>query len=632
MKKCLCFTLLFLLCCSAGIARAEVSSYDLGQVVISESRIEETLGQIGSSGTVITAEELEKRGIKNVKEALREVVSIDVAASGEEGGPASVFLRGANSGQSLVMIDGVKVYDPMSTNASFDFAHLTIDNIERIEIIRGPQSSLYGSDAIGGLINIITKKGEGKPKVEVSFEGGSHHTFSERVGSSGKLNDLAYSFVISRKDTKGISKAAKKDGNVEKDKYENTSASIRLDYDLDEALKVGVISRYTRAEFDVDDAGGLGGDDENRVDRLDQFLVSTYLTHEFSDCWQHHLKLSWMKNVRHDNDDNNGSTLDYLRSWYKGENLAVDWQHNLTLTEWDTVVAGVQYNEEKGKSYYHSETAFGPYTSSLSEKKADNIGGYIENKLNIDDAFFNTLAVRLDDHSRFDDHFTWRATGAYLLAAATKVKGSFGTGYKAPSLYQLFSSYGDENLKPEESEGYDLGIEQSFFEDKLFGSLVYFHNDFKKMIDYDLLTSKYKNVDSAETEGIETEIRFTPDERLTARFSHTYLDADDTTNNETLLRRAKHKLNLNLDYALCERANINLNVGHFVKRYDKSGFPAALVELKDYTKVDLAASFDLNENVELSLRAENLLDEDYEEVKGYGTKGRSFYGGIKVVF
>ncbi len=632
MKKYLCFSILFSLCCLAGLARAETPPYDIGRVVISESRIEEPLGQIGSSGSVITAEELEKRGLKTVKEALRQMAGIDIAASGAYGGPASAFLRGANSGQTLVMIDGVKVYDPIATNASFDLANLSTDNIERIEIIRGPQSSLYGSDAIGGLINIITKKGEGKPKVEASFEGGSQNTFREKVGSSGRLDDLAYSLVLSRQDSRGISKADKKDGNAEKDGYQNTSASIRLDYDLTEAVKLGLLSRYTWAKFDIDDAGGAGGDDENRVDRLEQLLVAAYLNQTLTDYWQHNFKVSWMRNIRHDDDDNNGAVADYLRSWFKSENFALDWQHNLELAEWDTVVAGFQYNEEKGRSYYYSETAFGPYESILPEKEASNRALYLENKLNIQETFFNTLAVRVDDHSRFDDHLTFRATAAYLWDTGTKLKGSFGSGFKAPSLYQLFSSYGDENLDPEKSRGYDFGIEQSFWEERLFGSVVCFYNELEDLIDYDLASSKYKNVKEAETEGIETEIKVIPWENVTARLSHTYLDADDKTNNEPLLRRAKHKFNLNVNCALGEKANVNLNIGHFIGRYDKAGFPSALVKLKDYTKVDLSFSYDLNENIELFAQAENLLDEDYQEVKGYGTRGRFFSGGLKVTF
>jgi len=633
MKKFLFFSIIFSVFCFFGIALAEETpKYGLGQIVITGSRIEEPLGQIGSASTIITAEELEERGINTVKEALSEIVGIDVAGTGAYGGETSVFLRGANSGQTLVMINGVKVYDPISTNASFDFANLTIDNIERIEIIRGPQSSLYGSDAMGGVINIITKKGKGEPKAEVSFEGGSYNTFRETVSSYGKLDGLGYSFGVSRKDSKGISKAAKKDGNVERDRYENTSASIHLDYEIEEGLELGLIGYYNRAKIDIDDSGGVGGDDENRVDKAEQILVSPYLTHDLTDWWHHNIKISWIKNLRYDKDDNNGVVLDYLRSWYKGENLAIDWQHNLELFDWDTIIGGFQYNEERGKSYYYSETVFGPYEDILSEKKADNRGYYLENKLNLGEVFFNTLAVRVDDHSRFKDHVTWRATAAYLMDTGTKFKGTYGTGYKAPSLYQLFSSYGDENLKPEENEGYDAGIEQAMFSDRLFASVVYFNNDFKKLIDYDFAAYKYKNIDKAETEGVETEIRFIPFDNLTARLSYTYLEAKNKTDNEPLLRRAKNKFNLNINYAPCEKANINLNVGYFGKRYDKSGVPATLVQLKDYTKVDVAMSYKINENIELFARADNLLDKDYEEVKGYGTKGQAFYGGVKIAF
>ncbi|EFK97115.1 TonB-dependent receptor, plug [sediment metagenome] len=616
---------------TSGFARGE-EIIDLGKLVITDSRVVESLADIGSSGSVITGEELRNKGIKTVKEALKKTAGLDVASSGELGGPASIFLRGANSGQTLVMIDGIKVYDPISTNASFDFAHLGVDCIDRIEIIRGPQSSLYGSDAIGGVVNIITKKGEGEPKVTLQSEGGSFSTFKERISSDGSLGALNYSFDISRTDSEGISKAAAKDGNTEEDGYESNQASIHLDKALSEESSLGFIGYYTGSIFDIDDAGGAGGDDENRQDKLEMFLAAPYFEQEINDYWNHKLKVSYMRHTRHDDDDNDGAVLDYLRSHFIGENTAVDWQNDFALSSRDTVVAGAQYNEERGESYYYSDTAFGPWEEIIPEKKADNLGFYAENKINIDDKFFNTLAVRVDDHSRFDEELTYRATAAYYLFPDFKIKGSYGTGFKAPSLYQLFSSYGNEFLSPEESRGFDAGLEKSFFNDNLSLGVTYFANEFDELIDYDLNAFKYKNINKAETEGWETEVKCHLTDKLSASFSHTYLDADDITNNEPLLRRAKNKYNLNINYEIIDKAAVNLNMGHFEGRFDKTGFPSELVSLKDYTLVDLTVSYKLNESVEVYARVENALDSDYEEIRGYGTAGRAGYGGIKITF
>lgn len=611
----------------------EIPKYKLGEVIVTATRVEEYVAEAGSSATVITGEEIRKRGLATVKEALRQSIGLDMASNAPFGGPTSVFIRGANSGHTLVMIDGVKVYDPIVCSADFDFAHLTTDNIERIEIIRGPQSPLYGSAAIGGVINIITKKGEGKPKFSASFEGGSQSTFREVISSLGSIDRLNYSFSASRSDSNGISKAAKRDGNHEKDGYENTSFSGKLDYYLTDDITLGFLSRYTRAKFDIDDGAGAGNDDQNRINRVEQVVLSGYFDQEIFDWWKQNLKISWIRNIRHDDDNDDGTTADYLRSWFKGENRAVDWQHTFRPVDWDSIITGFQYNKEEGKSYYYSIGAWGPYEDIFTKKTTSNKGYYAENKLSLlDRHFFNTLALRIDDHSKFGSHDTYKITAAYLFDSGTKLKESFGTGFKAPSLYQLYSSYGDENLNPEKSKGYDLGVEQSLWEDKVLGSITFFKNDFKNLIDYDLLTSKYMNVAKAQTKGIETELKVIPGQGLTLRLTYTYLDADDKTNHEPLIRRARNKYNLNINYVFLKKGNLNLNIARTLKRYDKTGWPSTLVRLKDYTKVDLAASYDITKNFQIFGRAENLFDEFYEDVRGYGTDGISVYAGVKKTF
>ncbi len=614
----------------------EEETVELGEVVVTATRIEEPIEETGSSVTVITAEEIKEKGLTTVKEVLKQTIGLDTSSNAPFGGPTSLFIRGANSGHTLIMIDGVKVYDPISTNASFDFANLTTDNIERIEIIRGPQSSLYGSDAIGGVINIITKKGEGKPRFNISFEGGSHRIFRESLSSFGSIGKFDYSFTASRLDSDGISKAHKRDGNPEKDKYENSCFFGKFDYHPSDDITLGFLSRYNRAKFDLDDWDFIVGksvDDSNHRGMEEQVLLSTYFDQKIYDWWKQNLKLSWMRNSRQDNDDNDPIyTADYLRSWYKGQNRAVDWQHNFSPADWDTIITGFQYNKEEGKSLYSDawgETIF-------PEKTASNKGYYLENKLGLlNDHFFNTLSVRTDDHSKFGDHTTYKTTLAYLFDNGTKVRSSYGTGFKAPSLYQLYAPpswgypVGNENLKPEESKGWDVGVEQSFLEDKVSGSVTYFKNDFKNLIDWDGALG-YINIGRACTRGIETELKFKPIENLNTKLAYTYLNAKDKTSGDPLVRRAKNKYNLNTNYSFLKNGNLNLNIARFTGRHDVV-WPN-IVSIKDYTKVDLAVSYDINKYLQVFTRIENLFDQFYEEAKGYGTLGRSFYAGLKGTF
>ncbi len=204
-------------------------THTLGEIIVTATKTEIYPGEVGSSTTVVTADEIKKSGKRTVAEVLRDLPSVAIMQTGALGGQVSIYLRGAKPGQTLVMIDGVEVNDPMSTDRSFDFAHLTTDNIERIEVVRGPQSTLYGSDAMAGVINIITKKGKGRPMVVASFEGGSHNTFRENLSSSGSIDKFNYSLSVSRLDSDNISSAA---GGSEKDPYQNTGVFSKIGYKI----------------------------------------------------------------------------------------------------------------------------------------------------------------------------------------------------------------------------------------------------------------------------------------------------------------------------------------------------------------------------------------------------------------
>ena len=234
------------------------AKYDLGEIIVTATKTLEYQAETGSSTTVITAKDIKETGATTVGDLLRNVAGTTVVQSGAFGGVTSVYLRGANPGYTLVLIDGIEVNDPMSTDRSFDFAHLTLNNIERIEVVRGPQSTLYGSDAIGGVINIITKTGKGKPKFEISSEGDSYKTFRESIGLEGGTAKMNGSMSISRLNSSGISKAS---GGSEKDGCRNTTISSKIGYKIFGNSELNIITRFTDARTDLDD--GAYDDDPN---------------------------------------------------------------------------------------------------------------------------------------------------------------------------------------------------------------------------------------------------------------------------------------------------------------------------------------------------------------------------------
>ncbi len=642
MKHFIFFITFFILSISIPFSLyAQEREVTLEEVVVTATRVETPIEEIASSITVISSKEIERKQKTTVLKALRDIPGLDVVQTGGVGSQTSIFLRGANSEHTLVMIDGVEVNDPISPGRSYDFAHLTVDNIERIEIIRGPQSTLYGSDAIGGVVNIITKKGEGKPKFFLSAEGGSFTTFRETTGISGGNKWVNYSFAHSRFDTEGISAASKKDGNYERDGYENTSLSARLGFTPLDNLDIDFILRYINAKTDLDNFGGVGGDDPNYVQKSKQLLFKTQVGLSLFDLWTQKLAFATTDNDRDvKNEKDHQHPFDSERGHYEGQLIKFDWQHNLQLHKTNELTLGFEYEEEEGKSRYNWESQWGPGESLFPEKTANTKGYYIQDQIKLWERFFGTFGIRIDDHSRFGTEATYRIAPAYLIKETdTKIKGTFGTGFKAPTLYQLFAPatlwgpIGNKNLKPEKSRGWDFGIEQELLKKRVVLGATYFRNDFKDLIQFDW-GQGYINVAKAKTEGVELFASAKPIDDLTLRINYTYTDTEDKTTGEALIRRPKNKIGFDLNYHFLNNGNVNLGVIYVGKRDDMdfSISPSRRVKLDQYTLVNLAASYDISKNFQLFGRVENLLDKEYEEAKGFGTPGLSFFGGIKLSF
>jgi len=631
-------TMLFLI---PNITFAEVKKEEvtLEEIVVTASRIEESPKEVASSVTVITEKEIENRKARTVFEVLRSVPGLDVRQSGGPGKLTDIFIRGAKSEHTLVMIDGVEMNDPMSTGRGYDLSKLTVDNIERIEIVRGPQSTLYGSDAIGGVINIITKKGEGKPKFFFSGEGGSYHTYLGTVGLSGGTKLVNYSFGISHFDTKGFSAANKKYGNTEKDGHRNTSFSTRLGLTPIEPSEIDLILRYMDSKTDLDLGGGANKDDPNYVLELRELFLRTQgRLLLFDGLWEQKLGFSLADHDRDYRDKQDPlHPFDSSKGTYDGTMLKMDWQHNLFFHKTNTLTLGVEYEKEKGEFRYFSESMWGPYESVFPEKSASTKAFYFQDKLSYYESFFATLGLRVDDHSRFGSKATFRIAPSYLFKkTGTRIKGTYGTGFKAPTLYQLFAPatawgpIGNPNLKPEKSKGWDGGFEQFLFGEKVSLGATYFRNDFKDLVDFDWVQG-YINIDKARTEGVEFFISVCPIEDLTLSANYTYTDTEDKETKEKLLRRPRHKGGLNLGYRFLDKGNINLNLIYVGRRDDFTPYPKR-GEVGGYTLVNLASSYDIHKNFQIFGRIENLFNKKYEDVWGYGTAGFSIFGGIKLKF
>ncbi len=595
----------------------DTARHTMETVVVTATKVEGYLSETGSAVTVITADDLKKKNKKILLEVLQDVPGLSIMQNGTYGGAASIYLRGTKPGHTLVMLDGIELNDSMKTDRSVDLAHLLVDNIERIEIVRGAQSTLYGSDAMGGVINIITQKGEGKAKLDTSFEAGSHNTFTTKAALSGAMDKIDYAISALRLNTDGISKSA--DG-TEADGYENTTISMRLGYALFEDANLDVVIRNVDAQYDYDDSGS--DDDPNKVGWEDKLAGKISFDQIINAVWDHKLTFQYSKTKREYKDEADAvDTTEDAHNWFDSDTRKVEWQHNVSPVDWVQLTAGAEYEVETGsgdgnRSWY-----------AFDEETMENKAYYLQSQFKFFETLFITPGIRMDDNEFFGSETTYKISVSYLVkATGTRFKANWGTGFKAPSLYQLFSPYGDPDLNPDRGVTYDIGFEQNLLKDRLTLGLTYFHNDFENMVEWDPNTFTYQNVDNAEMSGWEAQCSFKPLEIFSFGANYTYTVTEDKDTGFELRRRPEHQAALSINWAFIEDANLNLSVRYVGERWEDTDN----TERQDaYTTADLSAYFDLTDHFQIFGRVENLFDESYEQVPGYAGSDASYFAGIK---
>lgn len=591
--------------CQPAYAQLET----LDPVVVTATRTSTPLSQLGSSVTLITREEIEEKQQSQVLDVLRSVPGITVVQSGPVGGQTSVLMRGTDNRHTLILIDGVEFRDASLIGGGANLANINTDNIERIEIVRGPQSVIYGSDAIGGVINIITRKGTEGVHGYASVEGGSYNSWTETAGVALGAERVKASFALSNSESDGFSSLNEKDGFKEKDSYSNRSISMNVAAEMSDAFTLNLNLNRVEAENDFDDSWTPADSDiatasEETTARAEGVML---------------LLDGKLKSIVGIADTEISRTTSGSNAWdnykYEGSVTKLDLQNVLSLNRNQTFVLGFETEKEDYESSYGDQ-------GDVRNKAA-----YLQDQLTIGD-FAAALGVRYDNHSAFGDETTWRIAPTYLLRQTnTRLMASAGTGFKAPSLYQLYSSFGDPTLDPEKSLGFDVGLEQAFYDNKINLTVAWFYNDIEDYIDWDSVNFKYQNVKELKTRGVESTIEWFPAGFIDMALGYTYTDTEDE-NGENKARIPLHKATVNVNLYPTAALQLNANVIYVGKRDDG----AAAETLGEYTVVNLAMSYQLNEALKLFGRIDNLFDEEYEEAAGYGTAGLSGYAGLKFSF
>ncbi len=622
-------------------AAADENVEQLPEIVVSASRVPLRAKAVGSSVTVITAEEIERKQARVVSDLLREVPGISVHRSGTVGTITSVRIRGGESGHTLVLVDGVKVNDPNDLQGSFNFGPLLTSDIERIEVLRGPQSGLYGSDAIGGVINIITRKGRGPAGVNASAEGGSFGTANAGAGVRGSGNGYHFSMGATNFRSTGISIAA---GN-EKDGYRNQTYNAKMGVELADDLEIELFARYVKAQLETDNPA------EDRPDNADK-TDSAYTTGRtrlryslFDGSWKHAVGVAGHRAERTFLDARTFSGRATLYE-YAGRRMRLDYETNIFFETSDAVDAAhtITFVTEREKdSLKHGQRPRDSreYTYR-ARSNVTNYGHSAEYQLGLLDRLFLSGSVRYDDNGHFKDSTTFRLAAALLLEdSGTRFHGSYGTGVKNPTLSQLYGRWGpNPNLKPEKSKGWDIGVEQDLLERHLSVDMTYFNNRPTNLIQWhDQGTANYADDGFANVEGtsrirgLELTLRGRPMESMSLSAQYTYTQARDAAG-QVLRRRAKHIASINVGYDFLDgRAGADLGVdynGEQVDNYDQPKIPS-------YTLVNLSGKYRLTKAIELFGRIENLFNKDYYELRSfnmreYRTTGIGFFAGIRGTF
>ena len=463
-------------------------TYHLSDVVVSATKTATLSTQVGSAITVIDRTEIEQSQKGTVLELLSEVPGVSLAQQGGAGKLATVFLRGANPGQTLVLLDGVEMNNPGDVSNAFDFSNLQASDIERIEILRGPQSTLYGSDALAGVISIFTRKASQDLNATAHVEGGSYNSLRSNVSVSGNAGGLSYLVSANDFKTKGFSSASDQYGNTEADGYKTSAFTTKFNYAFAEDISLSLLLRFNKANADLDAGSGINGDDPNYSYSLQESVLKTSLDFSlFDKQWDQSISFNYIRNFRKyvDGVDANHPTTS-SNARYDGTKKKVEWLNTLNGLDSHRITFGVDAEEEIAVADYYSNSEWGTYNSFFPKANSTTFGLFAQDQISIIKNFNTTLGVRYDKHKKFGSVITYRIAPVYFVEeTGTKFRATYGTGFKAPSLFNLFDpAYGNAELKPEKSRGWDVGVEQFSINRYLSFEVSYFSNVFNDLFSF----------------------------------------------------------------------------------------------------------------------------------------------------
>ncbi len=612
----------------------------VAEVVVTATRTPARLDTVSAAITVLTLSDIRAAQVVGATELLATTPGVSFSRNGGMGKSTSVNIRGAESDQTVVLIDGVKLNDPSATGGGFSAANLLANDIARIEVLRGAQSTLWGSQAIGGVINMITREPAKALEGDVSGEGGSYKTGYLRAGLGGLGQKIAWRAAASYYTTDGISAYAP---GKEDDGYRNVGATGRLRYSFTPSVSADLRAVYSKGHNEIDlttaDAPQTGDTEELvAYAGLNAALFDGRFTNRLAYAYTDTDRIQFNPLQRN-------TTLTFDAA---GRNERVEYQGAVALADGYSLTFGAE--NERSKFRTASPTAAVPAPVTRTGKAQIN-GVYAQISMRPLKGLTLTGGVRRDDHDTFGAQAVGQIGAAYAINDGnTVLRASYGEGFKSPSLYQLYSEYGNTALNPELADSWDAGVEQRFVGGRVVAQATYFHRDTDNLIVFVSCTANardpfcvgrpasaqgyYNNVSKARAKGWELAVTAKPTERLTLTGNYTALEAQDVspgsaTYQRFLTRRPKQAANLSASYVW----PFGLTTAVAARRNGSTFNNAANTQrLKSYTLVDIRLSYPVTDAIEVYARVENLFEQTYQTTLNYGALGQASYAGVRYRF
>lgn len=595
--------------------------------IVVSTGIPQFASQVGQAVTVIRRDEIERRQTVAISDLLATTPGVTVSRNGGLGTLTTVRIRGAEGEQTLTLIDGVRVNDPSSPGGGFDFASLLAGSVDRVEVLRGPNAVPWGSQALGGVVNVVTMPTSYGLRARANVEYGSFNSVFADAGISGGSGPITGSFNAGYLRTDGISAAA---SGTEPDGYRQYGAVGRVEVRLGNAFRLDLRGYFANSRTDIDGFASVAPFlpvDDPEYARTQELYGYAGLHADFADDRFKNVIAFTIADINRDNFDPTFSTTTPL-FLARGRSERYQYQGDFQVINALRLIGGVEYE----KTRFTDGTVF-------KSRGVTSVWGEAIVRPPVDDLTL-TVGVRHDDDSAYGGHTSWGANGIYTFRTRTSIRASYAEGFKAPTLYQLYGPFGlgNPNLQPETARSYDIGLEQQliprFSEGQPWGlkaSITWFHRDTRNQIDFDLGTFSYGNIARTRAEGVEIALDVRPTNSLTLVTSYSFIDSQNRSPGanfgKDLARRPHQSFSASVDW----KTPVGLNLGATVLMVGDSFDDAANANRLDgYAILGVRADFPIGDRFSVYGRVDNVFDDRYTIVRGYGTPGRAVYGGIRM--